>query len=125
MQTFLKVQATSLVASGADFLTTLLCVQLAHFGYVTAGFTGAVHGGLVNFFMARYWTFSGQRGPLGPQAGRFFLVWAGSAAANTSGLFIATHFLGIQYMVAKTLVAILVSISYGYFLQKNFIFTMS
>jgi putative flippase GtrA len=125
MRTFLKVQATSLMASGIDFLTTFLCVHLWHYWYLTASITGAVVGGLVSFIVSKTWTFAESRQPIASQFSRFVLVWLGNAGANAAGLFITTHFLGVQYLLAKTAVAALVGVSYNYFLQKDFVFTMS
>jgi putative flippase GtrA len=125
MQTFLKVQATSLIATGIDFLTTILCVQLWHFWYLSASVTGAVGGGLASFFISKKWAFANSNQPVASQFSRFVLVWLGNAAANATGLYAATHFLGIQYLVAKTAVGILVGVTYTYFLQKDFVFTMS
>ncbi|MVM39029.1 GtrA family protein [Spirosoma sp. HMF3257] len=125
MRTFLKVQATSLMASGIDFLTTILCVSLWHFWYLSASITGAIGGGLVSFIVSKKWTFAESRQPVASQFSRFVLVWLGNAGANATGLFVTTHFLGVQYLLAKTAVAILVGVTYNYFLQKDFVFTMS
>ena len=125
MRIFIKVQVTSLLASGIDFLTTILCVRLWHYWYLSASITGAVVGGFVSFIVSKKWTFTESRQPVASQFSRFVLVWLGNAAANATGLFVATHFLGVQYLVAKTAVGILVGVSYTYFLQKDFIFTMS
>lgn len=124
MNTFFKVQATSLLASAVDFLVTILCVQLWHSWYVLASLTGAVCGGLVNFVVARTWTFSASNQPVGQQMGRFFLVWVGNAGINAAGLFIATHFLDVQYLLAKTVVSVLVGVSYNYLFQKDFVFSV-
>ena len=124
MRTFIKVQATSLLASGIDFLTTILCVQLWQYGYVSASITGAVVGGLVSFIVSTTWIFSESRQSVASQFSRFVLVWLGNAGANATGLFIATHFLGIDYLLAKAVIGVLVGVSYNYFLQKDFVFTM-
>ncbi|AUD01299.1 GtrA family protein [Spirosoma pollinicola] len=125
MRTFVKVQATSLMATGVDFLTTILCVQLGHFWYLSASISGAVFGGLTSFIISKKWTFANSSQPVASQFSRFVLVWLGNAGANASGLFVATHFLGVQYLVAKTAIGILVGVTYNYFLQKDFVFVMS
>lgn len=125
MRTFVKVQATSLMASGTDFLTTFLCERLWPGWYGPASLTGNVFGGLVNFVISKNWTFAGNRQPIGPQFGRFVLVWLGNSGLNAAGLFMATHFLGMHYLLAKTVVSILVGISYNYFFQKDFVFSLS
>lgn len=125
MQTFLKVQAASLLASGADFTVTFLLVTLGKVWYLPASVTGAVCGGLVSFIISRNWAFATDKKPVTSQFSRFVLVWFGSAAVNTAGLFVTTHLLGIQYLIAKVGVSILVGVSYNYILQKDFIFSRS
>ncbi|GAB3900379.1 GtrA family protein [Spirosoma agri] len=125
MQTFFKVQVTSLLASAVDFLTTIVGVHLLNSWFMAASLIGSVCGGLVNFVVAKTWTFPLNNQPLGPQFGRFFLVWLGNAGINAAGLFAATHVLGVQYLLAKTTVSILVGISYNYFFQKDFVFSVS
>lgn len=125
MQTFLKVQATSLIATGIDFLTTILLVQLGHFWYLSASVTGAVSGGVASFIIAKKWTFANSRQPIVSQFSRFVLVWLGNAGANATGLYVTTHFFDIPYLIAKTAIAVLLGVSYNYFLQKDFVFTMS
>ncbi|RYF55269.1 MAG: GtrA family protein [Cytophagaceae bacterium] len=125
MQTFFKAQLTSLLASGVDFLTTIACVSLGHFWYLSASVTGAFGGGVVSFGLSKSWVFAQSNQPVGTQLGRFVLVWLGNAGLNAAGLFVATQFLGIQYLVAKTAIAILVGVSYNYIFQKDFVFSLS
>lgn len=113
------------MATGVDFLTTILCVQWGHFWYLSASISGAVFGGLTSFIISKKWTFANSSQPVASQFSRFVLVWLGNAGANASGLFVATHFLGVQYLVAKTAIGILVGVTYNYFLQKDFVFVMS
>lgn len=113
------------MASGIDFLITILCVRLWHYWYLSASITGAVCGGLVSFIVSKKWTFTESRQPATSQFSRFVLVWLGNAGANATGLFVTTHFLGVQFLLAITAVAILVGVTYNYFLQKDFVFTMS
>jgi len=125
MQTFLKVQAASLLASGADFTVTFLLVNLGILWYLPASITGAVCGGLVSFAVSKNWAFAADKKPVASQFSRFVLVWLGSTVANATGLFIATHLFGVQYLIAKVGVGILVGVSYNYVLQKDFIFSKS
>ncbi len=125
MHTFIKAQATSLLASSVDFLVTIIGVSLWHSWYLSASLTGAVCGGVANFVIARKWTFTAGNQPIGLQFRRFVLVWLGNTGLNASGLFIATQVLGVQYLVAKLTVSILVAVSYNYFFQKDFVFSVS
>lgn len=125
MQTFFKAQLTSLIASGVDFLTTFACVSLLHIWYLSASVSGAVFGGIVSFALSKVWVFARNNQPIGLQFSRFVLVWLGNAGLNAAGLFVVTQFMGVQYLVAKTGIAILVGVSYNYFLQKDFVFSLS
>ncbi|WP_018622717.1 GtrA family protein [Spirosoma luteum] len=125
MHIFVKVQTTSLLASWVDFLITIVGVSLLNSWYLAASLMGAVCGGLANFMIARNWTFTASNQPIGVQFRRFLLVWTGNTALNASGLFMATHVLGVQYLLAKTLVSILVGVSYNYFFHKDFVFSLS
>ncbi|GAB2572832.1 GtrA family protein [Spirosoma areae] len=125
MHPFVKVQATSLLASAVDFLITIVGVSLWHSWYLSASLTGAVCGGLVNFVIARAWTFTASNQPVGLQFWRFVLVWLGNTGLNASGLFVATQVLGVQYLLAKLIISILVGVSYNYFFQKDFVFSLS
>lgn len=125
MQTFFKVQLTSLTASGVDFLTTFTCVSLIHIWYMSASVIGAACGGVVSFGLSKAWVFARNNQPIGLQFGRFVLVWLGNAGLNAAGLFAVTQFMGVQYLIAKTGVSILVGVSYNYILQKDFVFSLS
>lgn len=113
------------MASGIDFLTTLVCVSLIHIWYLSSSVIGAVCGGIVSFGLSRVWVFARNNQPIGSQVGRFVLVWLGNAGLNAAGLFVVTQFMGVQYLIAKTGIAILVGVSYSYFLQKDFVFSLS
>ena len=125
MRTFIKAQATSLLASSVDFLVTIIGVSLWHSWYLSASLMGAVCGGVANFFVARTWAFTASSQPIGLQFRRFVLIWLGNAGLNTSGLFVATQVLGVHYLAAKLTVSILVGVSYNYFFQKDFVFSLS
>lgn len=125
MRLFVKVQATSLAASAVDFLTTVVFVQLWQYWFLAASVLGAVCGGVINFSVSKKWVFAGNKQPVGAQIGRFVLVWLGNVGLNATGLFVATQLMGVQYLVAKTTVAVLVGISYNYVFQKDFVFGLS
>ena len=86
---------------------------------------GAIGGGIVSFGISKAWVFSQNNQPVGPLFWRFGLVWLGNVGINATGLFVATQFLDVQYLVAKTAVSILVGISYNYVFQKDFVFNLS
>lgn len=127
--TFLKAQASSLLATAVDFGVTVLLANLFGFYYVYATFIGAVSGGCVNCAVNYKWTFRCRDTKKSHVALKYMLVWAGSIALNTYGTYLLTEALvagagagGNIYIVAKMAVAILVACFWNYLLQRCFVF---
>jgi putative flippase GtrA len=141
MRSFLKAQASSLIASLADFSVTFLLIHVCRVWYLSASVLGTVTGGMVNFLINRNWVFnakseetSGISGhtaylypeknkPLGIQAFRYLLVWLGNVALNAAGVFLLTHYGNITPVLSKVIVSLVVGFSYNYLLQKRFVFS--
>lgn len=123
MATFIKAQASSLTATLVDYAITWLCVSVLGFWYVAGSVTGTVVGGCVNFYMGRTWVFNATAKDVKVQIVKYVLVWCGNLLIVTTGVYILTNYLGINYMLSKILVAGLVGTIYNYFMQKQFIFT--
>ena len=122
MATFLKAQVASLSASIFDFLTTLVCTQYFGFWYVYGSATGTIVGGIINFSMGRHWVFDAAGKKVYSQILRYVLVWSGNFALTTSGVFLVTHYLNINYILSKIIVTCTVGVTYNYFMQKKFVF---
>jgi len=123
MLTFIKAQASSLTATLVDYLVTWFCVSFLGLWYVAGSVTGTVVGGCVNFYMGRNWVFNATGKDIKFQILRYILVWCGNLLIVTTGVYILTHFLGINYLLSKILVSGLIGTIYNYFMQKQFIFT--
>ena len=122
MLTFLKAQASSIIASGFDFLTTVLLVELAGVHALPASIEGSVCGGIINFVINRLWVFNGNQHKTTVQMLRYAMVWVGSLSLNASGYWLLIHFTGLYYVLSKLLVSILVGVLFNYVLQKRFVF---
>lgn len=122
MITFLKAQASSLIATAVDFLTTILLVEVFAVWYLPASVTGTITGGVANFMVNRVWVFEATDERTTPQAIKYFVVWAGNLALNAGGLYLMTTYSGFSYLVSKILVSAAVGFSYNYVLQKKFVF---
>ena len=122
MATFLKAQVASLSASIFDFLTTLVCTQYLQFWYVAGSATGTVVGGVINFTMGRRWVFSATEKKVYFQIFKYVLVWSGNLGLTTSGVFLVTHYLNVNYILSKIIVTSTVGVTYNYFMQKKFVF---
>lgn len=119
---FTKAQIASLLASCIDFLVMLFLVQVAGAWYLAASATGTLCGGITHFLVSRGWVFQAQEGKWSGQVGRYLLVWAGNLLLNVSALFLLTYYTGMNYLLAKIIIAIGVAVFYNYILQKRFVF---
>jgi putative flippase GtrA len=142
MGSFFKAQASSLMASAADFTATVVLKEAFQVYFLTASVLGTITGGLVNFLVNRNWVFDAKdkhedigisqdlsyiyhekNKPVGIQAFRYGLVWTGNLGLNAAGVYLLTHYGGISYMISKIFVSVVVGFSYNYLLQKRFVFS--
>lgn len=122
MLTFLKAQGSSLVATLADFLVTILLREVLGVWYAAANMAGIVAGGVLNFTVNRRWVFGADGADRNRQATRYVLVWCGSFLLNASGVYMLTAFAGWNYILSKVLVALVTGWGYNYVLQKKYVF---
>ena len=123
MITFLKANMASLLASGSDFLITVLLVQWCKVDVVAAAVTGTVTGGVINFLMGRHWVFKAGDDRAAKQLLKYLLVWTGNLLLNTGGIYLLAVVAGFHYIGSKVFIALLVAFLYNYPLQKNFVFS--
>ena len=122
MLSFLKVQAASIAGSILDYLLTILLVSGLHWGYVLASLSGNILGAATLFILCRNWIFRPEKGSMHLQILRFILVFAGNMALASAGIYLLTRFLHLHYILSKTIVSVLLGVSYNYVMQKRFVF---
>lgn len=122
---FLKAQVASLIGTIVDFFITLVSVELFGIWYVAGTFFGNLSGGITNFMLGRQWVFKAQGRNLHTQIFRYLIVWCGSIILNTSGVYLMTHYLTVQYIVSKIIVSLVIAFGYNYILQRYFVFNSS
>jgi putative flippase GtrA len=122
MFTFLKAQVASIVATIIDFLITIGLVEVFHCWYVIGSASGTVAGGITHFLLGRTWVFKAGDGQIQHQIIKYLLVWIVYLLLSTSGVFIITHYAGVNYIVSKVCVAVVMSVGYNYVLHKKFVF---
>jgi len=120
---YIRAQMVALAATGIDFAVTLFTKELLGMHYVTAVSLGAGCGAVTAFLLNRNWTFGARNGHAGTQAFRFLVALGGSALLNTLGTYLVTELFHSHYFLSKVLVAVLVGITYSYFVLKSFVFT--
>jgi putative flippase GtrA len=122
MFTFAKAQVASFVASLVDYMITILCVELFGFWYFFGTGIGTLSGGLVNFSVSRRWVFKSSEKEKNVQLMLYFVVWLGYLLLCTSGVFLLTHYAGLNYLVSKVFVTLVLAIGYNYPFQRKLIF---
>ncbi len=122
MTTFLKVQAASILGSAADYLTTIILVEIFNCWYLIANFAGNICGGAAQFLLCRNWAFGGGNSKVQIQIMKFVIVFAGNLLLSAAGIYFFTHCLRINYLVSKTITSVLLGVSYNYIMQKKFVF---
>lgn len=109
-----------------DFATMASAVHAIGIDPVIATAVGASAGATTNFLLSRTWIFPDdgpRRGPaLGGQAARYATVAFASLCLNTLGEYLAFRVLGLNYLVARVAVAILVSLLWNYPLHRTYVF---
>jgi putative flippase GtrA len=122
LTSFKRSQVASFAATIADFGTLVCLVELAQVWYVAATAIGAFVGALTNFMFGRYWSFVAIQDGMHGQAFRYALVSAMSLVLNSGGVYLFTDFVGLKYIVSKTIVAILIGIFFNFPLHRHFVF---
>ena len=123
MITFIRVQAASILGSIADYLTTIILVEVFHCWYLYANLAGNICGGSLQFILSRNWVFKADKGNTGSQVIKFILFFAGNIFLSAAGVYFFTHYLRINYIISKTLTSVLLGTSYNYIMLKKFVFT--
>jgi putative flippase GtrA len=121
-QTLGRHQLGSVIASAVDFGTMISCVEQLRLSPVAATAIGATLGGVTNFCLGRVWIFRVQSGRPEVQAVRYALVAGASAGWNALGEHVVHNLAHVQYVVARAIVAIAVSLLWNFPMQRRFVF---
>jgi putative flippase GtrA len=122
---FLKAQLSAFAGGIVDYLVMILCTELLCIFYPISIAIGGIIGAIFNFTVNRYWTFDASKAsksPVGAQLSRFIVVVAGSIFLKSSGTWLFTTFLHIDYKISRIIVDIAVSLGFNYVLQTYWVF---
>lgn len=122
---FAKAQLSAFTGGLLDYLVMILCTELLHIHYTISIAIGGVIGAVLNFSVNRYWTFSASKAsqvPVGFQLVKFVFVVAGSIMLKSSGTYLLTNLLALDYKITRIMVDIIVSLGFNYVLQKYWVF---
>lgn len=121
-QTLGRHQIGAAIASCVDFGTMILCVEKLSVSPVAATAVGATLGAITNFCLGRMWIFRRKSGHPAGQAARYALASAAGAGWNALGEHLAHDLAHMQYVLARILVAIVVSVFWNFPVQRRFVF---
>ncbi len=122
IQTFIKYNIASIIATLIDFLVLIILTEFFAVWYFISAIAGAISGGITSFVLGRNWAFNKKNGNVYKQALRYALTWTGSILLNVGGIYFFVDILNIQYVLSKIIVAIIVGLCFNYLMQKYFIF---
>lgn len=122
---FIKAQLSAFFGGLIDYGVMILCTELLHIHYTISIAIGGIIGAIFNFSVNRYWTFNANKaskGPVGTQLAKFIFVVTGSIFLKSSGTFLFTNWLGIDYKISRIIVDLIVSLGFNYVLQTYWVF---
>jgi putative flippase GtrA len=119
---FIRIQIASILGSAVDYLITIILASFLDTYYLLANFTGNFLGGTIQFWLCRKWAFHAVAGRLNGQIFRFALVFSIGLALSAGGVFVLTRCAHLHYVLSKTIVSILLGVTYNYWFQKRFVF---
>ena len=118
----MRHHATAIVATAADYLVMVSCVELLGVHAVGATALGAFAGALISFQLGRQFTYRVVDRAVAAQAWRHGLVSLAGLGLNTSGEYFFHVALGIEYFLARVITSVIVSNAWNYPMQRYFVF---
>ena len=123
---FAKAQASSFIGGLVDYAMMILCTELLNVHYTISIAIGGIIGAIINFTINKKWTFSNKKSTykfsFWKQFSRFVVVVLNSILLKSSGTFLFTTFLGIDYKIGRIITDLFVSICINYTLQRHWVF---
>ncbi|HIX53892.1 MAG TPA: GtrA family protein [Candidatus Sphingobacterium stercoripullorum] len=119
--TFFKAQASAFIGGLSDYAIMLFCTEVLGIHYTLSIVISGTLGAVVNFSINKYWTFKSPS-PIGGQLVRFVVVVLGSIALKSSGTYLVTEFVEIDYKISRIIVELVVSLLFNYPLQRYWVF---
>lgn len=123
--TFAKAQVAAFIGGVSDYLFMIALTELAGIHYTVSIVISGILGAVINFSINKYWAFTLQgsvNAPLGNQLFKFVFVVAGSILLKSTGTFMITTFVDLDYRFSRLLVELIVSYGFNYVLLKHWVF---
>ena len=123
---FAKAQISAFIGGVTDYGIMVFITEVFHVHYTISIAISGILGAVVNFSLNRYWTFPTRelkyKNSMNKQLLKFVFVVLNSIFLKSSGTYLITTFLKIDYKISRIIVDLIVSIAINYNLQKNWVF---
>ncbi len=123
---FLKAQLSAMIGGVFDYLIMIFFTEVFHVYYPISIAIGGAIGAVINFSLNKTWTFRTKNLPykntVRKQLLKFVLVVINSIALKSSGTYLLTTYLHIDYKISRIIVDLIVSVLFNYNLQKYWVF---
>ncbi len=123
---FFKAQLSAFIGGITDYSVMIFFTEVFNVHYTISIAIGGVIGAIINFGLNKTWTFKSKHrkyssGIIG-QLWKFILVVCGSILLKSSGTFLITNFVKIDYKISRLIVDLFVSLLFNFNLQKHWVF---
>jgi putative flippase GtrA len=123
---FLKAQVSSLVGGGVDYAIMVFFTEVFHVHYTISIAIGGIFGAVINFGINKGWTFRAKDKPYKHgtyiQIFKFSLVVINSIVLKSTGTYLITNYLKIDYKISRIIVDLIVSLAFNFTLQRRWVF---
>ena len=124
--TFAKAQVSAFIGGLSDYAIMVFVTEVFHVHYTISIAIGGIIGAIINFSLNKSWTFRNKSQPykssVRKQLLKFVLVVLNSILLKSTGTFLITNFIRIDYKISRIIVDLMVSLLFNYTLQKHWVF---
>ena len=124
--TFAKAQVSAFIGGLSDYAIMVFVTEVFHVHYTISIAIGGIIGAIINFSLNKDWTFRNKSQPykssVRKQLLKFVLVVLNSILLKSTGTFLITNFIRIDYKISRIIVDLMVSLLFNYTLQKHWVF---
>lgn len=123
---FSKAQISAFLGGIVDYGVMVFVTEVFHVHYTVGIAIGGIIGAIVNFTVNKTWTFSSKKevykNSLIKQLMKFSITVLNSILLKSTGTYLLTSFLAIDYKITRIFVDLVVSTCFNYTLQKQWVF---
>jgi putative flippase GtrA len=120
--TYIKFQMVALLSTLVDFFILVFATEYLHWWYMYSAALALIIGGIVAFYLNRFWVFKSVDIDISGQIIRYILTSIGNMLLNLLIIYTFTQYLGIMYIISKMIAALGVGLIYSFFVNRFWVF---